>query len=539
MDPCLSGTSHSIPVSETATRRSSVATQSPLVKVVCLILVWGVGLVPWARGEEASRREVTDLWEEASLVSIMATELAEQNQRIEADALFRSAETLYRRISREYPGFQPGIVASKLEDLQTHLSRLGTTPDAEKSNTPTLVVDPDKLSSRPGFHKDLFMDGGVSLASRIDLPAADHLGLAYEFYAGENPEDQRRILAGDEHDHNGTLLYPDGAPRFRMIYVNGGQATKHGLSLGEPALERYRQHNREGGAYCGTCAGAFFACFNTNDNPGPREGYLHIFPFKTKSTGISNQPVSQMIPTASPLMKYRGFGEDQLVHEVYHNGGNWIPLEATRGMPGVEVLATYSIPGHPIDGGAAIWSYRKSVDHGRVVSVGSHPEGETSGEIRDLLEACFLYTLDGVGKARSKGRLVPGETRHMNRSTLDEDPLHAKIGDGQVHYFEILVPEETPNMRLELRGTSGFDLHLYLNPGEMDLSLPTEIAIREAGSVKTFDGPMKPGKWMVAVECANRVKTEIRETPDSTYFEVVSHRELLNGIDYEVSLDFR
>jgi len=515
-----------------------VATHSKM-KAVHLILTLVMALVPDAPGEEPPRREVTELWHEAYLVLVKAMEFEEQDQWVAADAHYRAAENLYQRISREYPDFQPGMVASRLEDLKSHISNLGTARDGDHSKPAVIVVDPDKPSSRPGFYKDLFMDGGVSLASRKDLPAADKLGLAYEFYAGDDPEDQRRIIGGDESDHNGTLLYPDGAPRFQMIYVNGGQATKHGLSLGEPALERYRQHNREGGAYCGTCAGAFFACFNTNDNEGPRVGYLHIFPYKTKSTGISSQEVSQVIPTSSPLLQYHDFGGDYLVTEVYHNGGNWIPLDEVNSFPAVEVLATYSVPGHLIDGGAAIWSYRKSEDQGRVVSVGSHPEGETGGEIRDLLEACFLYTLDGVGKAKTKGRLIPGETRLMNRSTLDEDPLHTKIGDGQVHYFEIIVPEETPSMHLRIEGVSGFDFHFYLNPGEMDLTIPTEVADREAGSVKSLVRTMKPGKWILAVECASRVKTEIREKPDSTYFEVISNRELLNGVDYEISLDFR
>ena len=96
------------------------------------------------------------------------------------------------------------------------------------------------------------MDGGVNLSSRRDLPAADSLGLSYEYYAGENPEDQNDVIGGNLQDLNGVLLYQDGAPRYRMVIVNGGRATKHGLSLGESIREKYRIHHRRGGAYCGT-----------------------------------------------------------------------------------------------------------------------------------------------------------------------------------------------------------------------------------------------------------------------------------------------
>lgn len=496
-------------------------------------------LLPNAVGENTSDRVASEIWYAAYLAVEEATKLQVNDHRIEADIQYRVAEILYQKISREFPEFRPKVVSIKLEYLRECISDFEDSQEDHTDEPFTVIAVPGHKPSRPGFYKDIFMDGGVNLASRKDLPAADHLGLAYEYYAGEDPEVQSRVIGGDTFDLNGTLLYPDGAPRFRMIYVNGGQATKHGLSLGEVARERYRQHNREGGSYCGTCAGAFFSCLNTNDNEGAREGYLHIFPYKTIGTGISSQQVSHVISPSSPLLRYRNFGGDQLVAGILHNGGNWIPLDMAASFPKVEVLATYSIPGHDIDKGAAIWSYREKAATGRVVAIGSHPEGETSGEIRDLLEACFLYALDGVGKAKTKGILLPGETRLMNRSSTDEEPLHTRIGDGQVHYFEIVIPEDTPTMSLKIEGKSGFDFHYYLNPGDIDLSDTTEYRNQEAGSTKVFSRKMSPGKWILAVECASRVETEIRESPDSTYFEVIHNRELLNGVEYGISLDFR
>jgi len=70
-----------------------------------------------------------------------------------------------------------------------------------------------------GFYKDLFMSGGVNLSSRRTLPAAESLGLCYEYYAGKDRSKQNEILCGSSDDVNGVLLYPDGQPRFRMVYT--------------------------------------------------------------------------------------------------------------------------------------------------------------------------------------------------------------------------------------------------------------------------------------------------------------------------------
>ena len=68
----------------------------------------------------------------------------------------------------------------------------------------------------PGFYKDLFMSGGARLSSRKTLPAAESLGLSYEYYAGKDEAKQNELFSGSPADTNGVLLYPDGQPRFRM-----------------------------------------------------------------------------------------------------------------------------------------------------------------------------------------------------------------------------------------------------------------------------------------------------------------------------------
>ena len=64
-------------------------------------------------------------------------------------------------------------------------------------------------------------------------------------------------------DENGILLYPDGAPRFRVVYMNGGRAKAHGGTLGEQGRKNYRMFVANGGGYVGSCAGAFIASLGT------------------------------------------------------------------------------------------------------------------------------------------------------------------------------------------------------------------------------------------------------------------------------------
>ena len=35
---------------------------------------------------------------------------------------------------------------------------------------------------------------------------------------------QKDLFMGNEYDRNGILLYPDGAPRFRILFIQGGTA---------------------------------------------------------------------------------------------------------------------------------------------------------------------------------------------------------------------------------------------------------------------------------------------------------------------------
>ncbi|HJN07999.1 MAG TPA: serine hydrolase [Pirellulaceae bacterium] len=384
-----------------------------------------------------------------------------------------------------------------------------------------------------GFYKDVFMSGGKNLTSRKTLYAAESLGLSYEYYAGSDASWQNQMLIGNPADENGVLLYPDGEPRFRMLYVNGGGATNHGKSLTQAGRDRLRQLYRSGGSYCGSCAGSFLSGRNVDDRSEPRPGYLHIFPFNTLNTGIKKMRVGHQIPDDSPLLRYRNFGDDYAVNDVYHNNGNWLRVdEDLDGMAEVEVLARYDHPGHRADGGAAIWAYWPDENVGRIVNIGSHPEGSSDGEKLALTEACFLYALAGTGLPQLKATLQYGEPRKMNRCWSDNKPERARIGDRQYHHFAFVVSPERPHVKIELYSDQNVDLHLFLSDKSLAFrKQATHVDVR-SGATKTIQRELKPGRWYVSVYCATTVETI--NDPDSGFHRFVGDRSVLNGAAYAI-----
>ena len=96
------------------------------------------------------------------------------------------------------------------------------------------------------FYKTLIMDTGIELSDYMTMPVTDMLGISTETLfcpetTAENMEIQMKAFCGSEEDLNGILLYPDGAPRYAMIYVNGGLACYHGRSLTACGRDRFRQ----------------------------------------------------------------------------------------------------------------------------------------------------------------------------------------------------------------------------------------------------------------------------------------------------------
>ncbi|MEN9978943.1 MAG: BPL-N domain-containing protein [candidate division WOR-3 bacterium] len=143
------------------------------------------------------------------------------------------------------------------------------------------------LSRAEGFYKDVFMDGGTGLTGRTRLYAAESLGLSLEFISAQDSILLRRVITGCSLDDNGYLLYPDGAPRFRVIFTNGGDAVTHSRALGDSGRQRIRQFFAAGGSYTGACAGAYLASLSNQDS-GISPYFYHLWPGRTKNTAISS-----------------------------------------------------------------------------------------------------------------------------------------------------------------------------------------------------------------------------------------------------------
>ena len=410
------------------------------------------------------------------------------------------------------------------------------------------------LSNSRGFYKEVFMDGGIGLTSRRKLPAAPFLGLTMEFFASAKEEKlserdtllQNDIFAGCEEDTNGRLLYPDGAPRFRMIYVNGGRATKHSKSLGENGLSRLREYVANGGSYLGTCAGAFFASSGSVNDKGAlynTDKYLCIWPSYTHSTHLKKSRPTLRLEKGSPLSKYFDFGKARLVEEVYHNGGCYAHVDASHLLPtGSEPLARYIFDNTDkviINNEIAIWAHKHSERHGRAILCGSHPENVSEGERLELMAAMMLYAMEGNPKPQIKGSLKSGKIREMDKRTEDNNPAFTRIGDRQYHHFRIDIPKGCKRLKIEIDGYENgnkFDLTLCAKRGEMAFHDNTSLKSVGNGCKRTLtvDNP-KSGTWFVSVFCETTVETNT----DNYGTHYHDNLEVLNGVPYKVCAEWK
>lgn len=405
------------------------------------------------------------------------------------------------------------------------------------------------LAQNHGYYKELFMNGGIALTSRRTLPAADALGLKMEFYASATGEKisavdtltQQQIFCGYSEDSNGWLLYPDGAPRYRAIYVNGGHASTHAVSLTELGRKRIQEFVASGGSYVGTCAGAYFATAGSKrlgKDVINRKIYLHLWPGIMHSTHLNKSNTPLRIERKSPLLRYYDFGGDYVVDSVRHNGGGYALGEEVGALPEkTEVLARYVFKNNSkvqIDNKPAIWAYKGGENSGRAVLIGSHPEAIKRGERLELMSAALLYAMDGNAKPQVKGVLTPNQLREMCLKTEDNKPEYTRIGDRQYHHFEITVPEHCQRLVISLNGYKGednFDLTLCAKSKELAFAHNTPWRVETKGCNKelVIEKP-KAGKWFISVYCATAVGSFVDEF-GTTY---TGRTDVLNGVPYSV-----
>ena len=358
------------------------------------------------------------------------------------------------------------------------------------------------------YYKDIFLDAGYGLTTRNNLAAATYLNYNLESVSITNSSDiewQNKVIGGTDEDYNGRLLYPDGEPRYRILFVNGGSSRSHGQSLSNEARQNMR----------------------TNvDYPY----YLSVWQGLMQHTGLESTKTGMFIEQKSPLLNYYDFGGDNYVANIRHNRGGYPSF-----LPeGTIVLARYDYPQNKnVHLQPSIWSSKNDSLSGIVIQEGSHPEEAASGECRDLTAAMMRYAVDRLGVIKPKGFLIDGIKRKMEKSSVEKDPVFSRIGDKQSHHFLIYVPDGTIKMDIRLNYNSHAQLNLMLRKGRYATQDCNDYQIISDKKEKTISIPVdEPGLWFVCVHNISTIESEDIDVGQS----YKGNLELLNGVPYSIEL---
>lgn len=481
--------------------------------------------------------------------------------------------------------------------------------------TPTVITDKSEPvnASERGYYKTLFIDAGIMLdsfcstdpESDLYLPFLTSMKLEndYEYIHTSGTSDftitaQASIITGTDGDSNfpadknGVLLYPDGEPRFRMIFVNGGTSETHGTSLGKDGRGRIRRFVNRGGSYIGACAGAILAATNVdgvnrynNADETVTNYTLGLWPGNASHTGwpanFGEEGINSDIYTGITVSEYFAEKSPSLTTEkiepVRHHGGVYAQEKyvtpgdaAYSGNTHVLGRYTYSYwqegwpskashyvnPENLADASniflgtnrdhndqVAVWAYKPADDSnkGCVIMSGSHFETSTDEEQINYFSSMIQYGLEGNGSYQRCRNLTLGTTRNMNSTSYDEagENWNAKIGDRQYHHFKLVTTEDIQNFELLLNSNydknSGIDLYLCLHRGGYAFISNSEYVLTNKGGQKSLHIKNLPkGTWYASVFCATTVETaEKIQTP--RYLKYSGHTEVLDGIAYSIT----
>ncbi len=407
------------------------------------------------------------------------------------------------------------------------------------------------------FYKDIFLDGGCELNPGIKkdgqvingrlpyaLQKADITDAEYflatvndvsEGYTQSDLKLQTEIISGTLTDLNGVLLYPDGEPRFRMIFVFGGHSNPHGTTLGASGRKRIKTFYENGGSYVGSCAGAFLAGAYAN---GRGRNYFNILKNSDMtSTDVGNSSIDMQM-CSDVFSSYYGPADGSLIQGIRHNGGGFLN---TDGIPeGTEIIAQFKTEaGNGVKkyyyDQPSIWAYKASGESGRLVVTGSHPEDAPSGDILNLTASMMRYAWDGAGRAKVKGVLTKG----------DLIPVDPGIGDLQCHHFVLCPAADVKSLSLSVFYSGDYDLEIYLKRDSFafpDASPDYSSTGSSDGKAVLSTGPLEKGLWYVTVRCSTTVDSREHTIDASSglgrYFEYSGPTGVLNGVPYSIMAEW-
>lgn len=161
--------------------------------------------------------------------------------------------------------------------------------------------------------------------------------------------------------------------RYHIIAVPGGYAYNYYLDLGYRGGNIIAEFVGEGGAYWGSCAGAFYACQQFEWSEYGRTGTYYygidLFPGRGVGpiAGIADWPNYAMtdvrMNTTNGLIS---LSQEPASHSIMYYGGPYFEME---GVEGVTTIATYAFNDMP-----AMIAFEYG--DGRVFLTGLHPEWE-------------------------------------------------------------------------------------------------------------------------------------------------------------------
>ena len=411
------------------------------------------------------------------------------------------------------------------------------------------------------YYKDIYLDGGCELNPGIKengvvingrLPyAMAKTGITDAEYFLSTVDDvdegytdadqgyQNERIIGTPEDVNGVLLYPDGDPRFRLIYVFGGHSGPHGESLGTIGRSRVKEFYENGGSYVGSCAGAYLSGKFAAGGIMP---YFNIWENgKMVGTNVGNSSIDlEMV--SGVFADYYGPAEGVLVSGARHNGGGYMDT-APAGTEAIALFKNekgkdshrarfYDKPG--------VWAYKASAASGRVVVTGSHPEDAADGDVLNLTASMFRYAWDGSGTAKVKGVLRNGDMIPMTKGTDDNQPAYTAIGDRQCHHFVVHLSAPVKALTVEVQAQGDYDMEVYLKKDTFAFpdSEPDYAAKQPGGHQTLVTGALEAGLWYVTVRCATTVTaTEVITDPAhgrGRRFVYSGKTGVLNGVPYTV-----
>lgn len=388
----------------------------------------------------------------------------------------------------------------------------------------------DRLTVQPGYHKAVFWDRGEGMDDS-DLPVFKTLACSYESNYALNPSLQKALIAGNNFDCNGILLYPDNSPRYKVLFTPGGDSRGHGKFLTAKGLENIRTFVKKGGSYVGICGGAALSALSRKKGEVWPE-YYHLWPGYLKM--YRNAPLFPDLYFTSESDLTRNFtGQipEKILGIKFTNGS--YPIEADYSIPeGTKIHLRYKINDSRLDKKIACWSYKKNREAGIVIVINSHPEIQGEGNHLKLMQAIFYYALAGTGTPEIKGELKNNEIRKMVSRTRENNPNFCRIGDRQIHLFHFDLDFHVKDLKVELDRDEDVCFNIYLyNIIPSDYQNHKQLKKLFPGKKMISFSRLEAGSWYLGIECL----AEVTGTPEDPDFLSRNH-SVLEGCGYQVKL---